>query len=261
MCKTKYKKVCFLAVNNFNDLIAINKYAKLYLNEILHAIEFLDQSTIQCVLKYISNCKYPFNNTEFYPFYLLIETAGSNEKRNNEKMDDFLNFLFEKKLINNGVIALDGEQELNLWNIRENAAVAAVSHGYVYKYDISLPLHHMYQIVEDMRIKLNKIATKDDDLNVIGYGHLGDGNLHLNILTKTYNDQIFHNIEPYIFEKVSSLKGSISAEHGIGHSKRQYLYLAKGQHEIQMMKQIKNLFDPNHILNPYKVLPDNIDEK
>ena len=89
------------------------------------------------------------------------------------------------------------------------------------------------------------------ELKILGFGHIGDGNLHVNIIAsqnKTIN-------EGDLFKKIAGLKGSISAEHGVGLEKGKYLYLQKSPPILGLYKQIKQVFDPNGIMNPYKVLP------
>jgi FAD/FMN-containing dehydrogenase len=88
-----------------------------------------------------------------------------------------------------------------------------------------------------------------------GYGHLGDGNIHLNVTTEDYDKNVTNMIEPYVYEWVSNQKGSVSAEHGLGFKKRDFISYSKSTAAIAMMKQLKQIIDPNNILNPYKVLP------
>ena len=109
----------------------------------------------------------------------------------------------------------------------------------------------------------------DKALRCVGYGHVGDSNLHLvsihlrekylkvykNVTTAEYSEEVNNLIEPFIYEWVASKRGSISAEHGIGFKKTNYLHFSKSNEAIDQMKLLKNLFDPNNILNPYKVLP------
>ena len=84
---------------------------------------------------------------------------------------------------------------------------------------------------------------------------LGDGNIHLNITTTEYDPKITAAIEPYVFEYIRKFRGSVSAEHGLGFKKPNFMSYSKSPESIAVMKQIKKLFDPNGILNPYKVLP------
>jgi D-2-hydroxyglutarate dehydrogenase len=86
--------------------------------------------------------------------------------------------------------------------------------GAVYKYDLSMPVAEMYSLVEETRQRLAGLLVE-----VVGYGHLGDGNLHLNISTKHYDDNILKQIEPFVYEWTAARRGSISAEHGLGQMK------------------------------------------
>jgi len=110
-----------------------------------------------------------------------------------------------------------------------------------------------------MRERLDADATFEpgnkDLTNVVGYGHLGDGNLHLNVTTREFDPDVFSQIEPYIFERVSSMKGSISAEHGVGRAKAEYLHMSKSENTVQLMRAMKQLLDPNGVMNPYKMFP------
>lgn len=83
----------------------------------------------------------------------------------------------------------------------------------------------------------------------------GDGNIHLNVTVHEFTQEVYRLIEPYIFEETSKLKGSVSAEHGIGFKKPKFLGYSKTKEAIALMKQMKEMMDPNGILNPYKVLP------
>lgn len=83
----------------------------------------------------------------------------------------------------------------------------------------------------------------------------GDGNLHLNICSPEFSEELLAQIEPYVFEWVGERGGSISAEHGIGFKKTKFLHFSKSEATIRNMRQIKQLMDPLGILNPYKVLP------
>lgn len=84
---------------------------------------------------------------------------------------------------------------------------------------------------------------------------LGDGNIHFTVTTKDFTQKILEAIEPFVYEYTSKLKGSVSAEHGMGFRKPKYMSFSKSQGAIKLMKDLKKMMDPNCILNPYKVLP------
>lgn len=82
---------------------------------------------------------------------------------------------------------------------------------------------------------------------------IGDSNLHFNVQSEKYDKELHKLIEPYVYDYTSELRGSVSAEHGIGFLKSKYLPLSKSPEALLLMKSIKKLMDPNGILNPYKV--------
>lgn len=94
----------------------------------------------------------------------------------------------------------------------------------------------------------------------MGYGHIGDSNLHLNISSPKFDPEVYSLIEPYVYEYTSKQRGSVSAEHGIGVMKPHVLHCSKSHAAIQLMKNVKKAMDPNGILNPYKVRPLSIIE-
>lgn len=220
--------------------------AKQNLGEILSAVEFMDRQSLDMVFSQQDWSKDPLDNE--YPYYVLIETSGSREDHDMEKLEGYLEKVMEDGTVVDGTVAQDRAQARKLFLLREDITTALTSRGYVYKYDVSVPFDRYYELVQVMRERLT-----DHDAVVVGFGHLGDSNLHLNVSTKENNPQVFELIEPFIFQWTAQHGGSISAEHGIGLHKPEYLHLSKSPAAIEKMKQIKSLFDPNGILNPYKL--------
>ncbi|CAA6658929.1 unnamed protein product [Spirodela intermedia] len=212
--------------------------ARRALGEIISAFEFMDCHSMEMVLKYLEGVRNPFSSS-MYDFYVLIETTGSDEASDKSKLEAFLGRSMENGIIDDGVIAQDMSQTMSFWRMREGITEALVKAGAVYKYDLSIPVDKLYDIV-------------------LGYGHLGDSNLHLNISTATYDEDIFAKIEPFVYEWTAKNKGSISAEHGLGLMKADKIYYSKTPEAVNLMASIKRLLDPKGILNPYKVLPPSL---
>ena len=135
--------------------------------------------------------------------------------------------------------------------------------GATYKYDLSLPTEEMYDLVDETRARLVRAASvavsKSSvirDARVLGYGHLGDGNLHLNVSSPAgYDAALERVLEPFVYEWTAARRGSVSAEHGVGAMKPGELRHSKPPEAVALMRGIKRLMDPKGILNPYKVLP------
>lgn len=247
-CPTLPKAVSvgFFGVKNFDNILKLYKNAKSALGEILSAFEMADNFSITST---VNNLKLS-NPIADYPFYVLVETHGSDEAHDNEKLSRFLTDSMESGLILDGTVTSETVKMRNIWNIRESIAEATLVDGYAFKYDVSLPLKNYYDLVLLLREKFKNRA------GVYGYGHVGDGNIHINVTVPKYSKEFKAMLEPFIFEEVAKLRGSISAEHGIGFRKSQYLHFSKDESAIQLMRTIKDSMDPNGILNPYKVLPD-----
>ncbi|CAI5946499.1 unnamed protein product [Closterium sp. NIES-64] len=216
------------------------------------------------VLKHNEGTRDPLPDGE-YPFYVLIETSGSNPDHDRTKLDAFLEGVMEAGAVEDGTVAHDSTQAAAIWHLREGVAEALQRAGAVYKYDLSVPVSQLYGLVDEMRSRLEGSAAQ-----VVGYGHLGDGNLHLNISAPTYDDKLLERIEPFVYEWVAGRQGSVSAEHGLGLMKANAIHYSKDPQaplalthrvcrvhgmQVAVMKRVKALFDPNGILNPYKLLP------
>lgn len=243
--------VAFLSCNDYMSCQKLLLAARRSLGEIISAFEFMDRQCIDLAMTHLEGVHNPLPNLP-YKFYVLIETTGSDESYDKAKLEAFLLRSMEDGLVTDGVIAQDISQASNFWRIREGISEASVKVGAVYKYDLSIPVEKLYDIVEEMRSRVGDMAE------VLGYGHLGDGNLHLNILSSKYSDNILAQIEPFVYEWTAGHRGSISAEHGLGLMKAEKIHYSKSPEAVQLMASIKKLIDPNSILNPYKVLPRSV---
>lgn len=152
-------------------------------------------------------------------------------------------------LVVDGTLAQDGSQMAALWRVREGITEALGKAGAVYKYDISLPLPKLYDLFTETRSRLAPFGA-----TTVAFGHIGDGNVHLNVSTPTFEPEVLAALEPWVFEWTSKQRGSISAEHGVGVMKPPYLHLAKPPAALELMRKFKNVMDPHGILNPNKVL-------
>ncbi|CAF0971661.1 unnamed protein product [Adineta steineri] len=244
----------FFACSSFEQILSTMRLARKICGETLSAIEFLDESTYNLSLKYLQRTNKPIESNKFY---ILIETMSSTDEQAKATLEKLATTALEKEFITDGTLAQDLTQYKDIWAIRERVSDALVADGYVFKYDFSLPTSRMYKLVEETEERMKQFSNVG---NVTGFGHLGDQNLHLNVTVKDgYSDDIKQALEPWLYEWVAKEHGSVSAEHGLGLHKSKYLELNKGNHSLELMKQMKNMFDPKCILNPYKVLPYKID--
>lgn len=247
--------LAFLGIRSFDDVHKTYLKAKEMLGEILSAFEFLDS---ECMKTVKDNLKLNNPIKMDYPFYVLVETSGSNEEHDSDKLTTFLETIMSEEIVTDGMLATEPSKIHEVWKVRESIAEALLGDGEgCFKYDISLPLHSMYNIVDTMRERFGDRVNR-----VVGYGHFGDGNLHMNLVAPTYDRELLTTIEPIIFEYTEKNGGSISAEHGVGFKKRSFIHHSRKPEAIVLMRNLKNMMDPKGILNPYKMLPpEDIDSK
>ncbi|MCO7513151.1 FAD-binding oxidoreductase [Pseudomonas guariconensis] len=187
------------------------------------------------------------------PFYALLEFEASTEQVANEALATFEHCV-EQGWVLDGVMSQSETQLKNLWKLREYIS-ETISHWTPYKNDISVTVSKVPAFLRDIDAI---VGEHYPDFEVVWYGHIGDGNLHLNILKPDdmARDEFFARcatVNKWVFEIVERYNGSISAEHGVGMTKRDYLGYSRSPAEIACMKAIKAVFDPNGIMNPGKI--------
>ncbi|RMZ87257.1 hypothetical protein DV736_g5517, partial [Chaetothyriales sp. CBS 134916] len=253
--RSKAINVAYFGLSSFDHVQRAFKEAKKQLGEILSAFELMDGKSQDLVYQ-ITGHKRPLDGN--YPFYCVVETCGSNTEHDSEKLEQFLEHVLSEEIVSDGVLAENETQLKELWSWREGITEAIGHLGATYKYDVSIPISELYQLVEDCqtRMEMKGLLGPDDEskpvITVLGFGHMGDGNLHLNIVVRRYSKEVEQALEPWVYEWIQQRKGSISAEHGLGIAKRKFISYSKDDTMVKLMQQIKNLYDPNGIMNPYK---------
>ncbi|OJD26486.1 hypothetical protein ACJ73_02126 [Blastomyces percursus] len=254
--RPKAINVAFFGIESYEQALKAFLEAKGHLSEILSAFELMDGRSQDMVHK-VTGLKKPLDGS--YPFYCLVETSGSNGEHDNEKLEAFLEHVMGESIVADGVLAQDETQAQTLWRWREGITEALSHLGGTYKYDVSIPLAELYQLVDDTRDRLTEAGLVGDDESypvreVLGYGHMGDSNLHLNVAVRQYSKDVEKMIEPWVYEWIAKRKGSISAEHGLGIAKKEFIGYSKSETMMKLMAQLKKLYDPNGIMNPYKYM-------
>jgi FAD/FMN-containing dehydrogenase len=260
--RPKAVNVAYFGLESYDQVRQAYKEAKGHLSEILSAFELMDGRS-QKLVQESTGSKYPLEGE--YPFYCLVETSGSNAEHDMEKLEGFLEHIMGEGIVADGVLAQDETQFQSIWRWREGITEALSHLGGTYKYDVSIPLPELYQLVEDCRERLTKMGFVGDDDSfpvraVVGYGHMGDSNLHLNISVRQYNKEVEKAIEPWVYEWIQKRNGSISAEHGLGLAKKEFIGYSQNDTMLKLMKQLKTLYDPVSLahFNPSSEVTNNL---
>lgn len=187
------------------------------------------------------------------PWHVLIELADSLPHQ--DLADILAEFLYEHGF-ENAVLARSEAERIDLWTLRENISASQRKLGASIKHDIALPIKHVAEFVEYCA---EALKTAYPDIQIVVFGHLGDGSLHYNtFLPHILSNDVYQyedSINTIVYNHVIRLKGTIAAEHGIGQVKNQWLPQVRTEAEINLMRAIKARLDPHNILNPGKLLP------
>ena len=250
MPKPRNLQVAIMACDSFSKIPQILNQASLA-GASITAFEFFTQVAHRIVLQHLPGARTPFQDMS--PFYVLLEIEQPGAE---PEMETLLERLFAAGLINDASIAANSTQFKEFWGLRENITESLAAHGQVRKNDISLAIDKLDGFVRSLEALL---ATKNPkDMDLVLFGHIGDGNLHINYVSpKSRDSKDFHAaarvIEEDIFKLLSEFKGSISAEHGIGLTKKKDLHFTRSAEEIAWMKKTKKMWDAKGILNPGKI--------
>ena len=221
----------------------------------LTAFEFWAHRAQEFAVRYMPNTRDPF--IDAHPWYVLIELShGGAGARAVGMLESLLTIGHAQGLVRDAALARALQQAQDFWRLRDAFSEAQKGAGGSIKHDISVPIARIPEFLARAAEVVEKIAPGP---RPVPFGHFGDGNLHYNVSQPEGADKaqylaLWEPMSDAIFELVSELGGSISAEHGIGQMKRDALRLHKTPVEIDMMRAIKQALDPKGILNPGKLL-------
>ena len=240
------QSVMVLGVEQFGDILTV--LSRFQADVSLSAFEFFSELALTKVLAH-RQLRRPL--AAVAPFYALLEF----DQGEIEQATAAFEACVAQGLVNDGVLSQSEAQARDLWQLREGISESIAPFS-PYKNDISVKVSQVPQFLVEVEAV---VGDSYPDLEVCWYGHIGDGNLHLNILKPDDLDasafyERCHRISPRIFEVVERHSGSISAEHGVGLLKRDFLGYSRTPVERQLMRQLKAVFDPNQVLNPGKLL-------
>ncbi|MFY0988852.1 FAD-binding oxidoreductase [Halomonas sp. C05BenzN] len=186
------------------------------------------------------------------PFYVILESLGTDPESHGALFSRALASALDAALIGDAVIAHSEAQRQGIWAIREDIEGLIQALAPLFTFDVSLPIPEMAGYVDALE---QALARERPGARMVTFGHLGDGNLHISIGAGDAGAGTRRAVERLVYAPLADLGGSISAEHGIGLEKRDYLKLSRTPEEIALMRTLKQALDPLELLNRHKVLP------
>lgn len=244
------RQTVWLAVASAESAIDLFAGFRSHFGDLISSFELIHSNGVELAVEHLEGCRRPVSGR--HPFHLLIELAWALPTGLREQTETFLAQLFEDGLCQDGTIAESETQRLNMWRIREGQSEAARKIGVVVRNDVAVSIERLPGLLHAME---QWTKAQDSDILFVPFGHIGDGNLHCNCLV---SPDVVEEIEPRLLEalydEVTKLRGSISAEHGIGRLKSQSMAKRKSEVELRLARSIKRLLDPSSILNPGVIL-------
>lgn len=245
------KETAFVSLENPEKAGELLALAQSKGHSSLTAFELISDAPIQRVKKNLPDIPVPpFDDS---PWKVLMELSFDSAPETS-LMETILEEAFENGLIVDALIAQSQKQQKEFWHIRESIPLADRTEGGSIHSDVSLPISKIPEFLEETS---KKIMAAFPWIGESVYGHLGDGNIHYNFVsssdpTLTYKHE--EEIREILYSQVFAYNGSISAEHGIGQLKLDHNYRFKEPLELEMMKKIKDAFDPKGLFNPGKLI-------
>ena len=185
-------------------------------------------------------------------YYVIVEATGQDPERDGELFARVLGDALEQEIASDAVIAASKAQAAAIWKIREDVEGTFTLLAPMIPFDVSLPIRCMDKYIADLSAAVEAEWQGEAKMSVLG--HLGDGNLHVVLAPRPWDDTSKQRAEALVYGPLKAIGGSVSAEHGIGIEKRHWLPSSRSAEEIALMRQIKAALDPLNLLNPGKVV-------
>lgn len=216
------------------------------------ALEFMERDAIDWTLKFVDGLNVKVNDN--IQAHLLIEVDGNYPEILMQEAEQILKVVEQFEI--DEVLFADTEEQKNaLWKLRRSVAEAVKANSIYKEEDTVVPRYELPKLLKGIKEIGSKYGFKS-----VCYGHAGDGNLHVNIIKGEMSNDNWETQVPQgireIFELTVSLKGTLSGEHGIGLVQKNYMGIAFSKVHLELMERIKAIFDPNNVLNPGKIFPD-----
>jgi FAD/FMN-containing dehydrogenase len=245
--KPRSVATAFCGLVKFDNVVAFLGRARAELGETLAAFEVMWPEFYRIAVEEAGR-RPPL--PPVFACYVLIEMMGADPARDPERFAAFMEQSLEDGLIADAIVAGSEAQRGELWHIRDASSEFTRVEGLAAGFDVSVPVGDIGSFVEDV---VARLAAAFPDLRPAIFGHLADGNIHVEI-RRIADEPARHEIEEIVYGATRDWGGSVSAEHGIGLLKTPYLAYSRTPEEIALMHKLKAALDPDNLLNPGKVL-------
>jgi len=236
----------WLTVPSAEQALALFSTFRSQFGDVISSFELLHSNGVELAIRHLENCRRPVSDPQ--DWHVLIEFAWTFENGLRERVEGFIENLFETGGCKDGTIAENESQRLNMWRIREGQSEAARNQGVIIRNDVSVSIEKIPALLDSME---KWTAAQPVEILSMPFGHLGDGNIHYNCLVSQDDvDWAEPRLLEALYDEVQRRGGSISAEHGLGRLKSRSVQKRKSACEWQLAESLKKTLDPKYTLNP-----------
>jgi FAD/FMN-containing dehydrogenase len=255
--KPRQRAVAFAKANSIESVLDLLAQARAELGDRLGAFELMSRGQIEVIAENVPDVTIPFAlDTPWYVLIEIVDTLASSDL--GSALEQLLASAYESELVVDALVAASETQAATFWKVRHSVSEGSKRAGYVISHDSAVPLEHQATFVTRVEARIKALRP---DARVVMHGHVGDGNIHiLAIIPGVAADQIdalqptVRAVNAIVDEETSALRGTISAEHGIGIANRGRMAKVTSEVEMTLLRGVKELLDPHNIMNPGKVL-------
>ncbi|QAA92651.1 FAD-binding oxidoreductase [Pollutimonas thiosulfatoxidans] len=245
----------YVSLPTLQSVISLLSLSRMKTGDQLTAFEFMPRFGVDIAVRNIHDIRDPLPGEA--DWYVLMELSSSvNDGHLDIMLETLLEDALEAGLIIDAAVASNDSQRAAMWRVREALVEAQKFEGASIKFDVSVPVMSIPEFIPEASQACLEVLPS---VRPLAFGHCGDGNVHFNLAAPVDDDGRFGNWTPVfntvVFDIVEKYRGSISAEHGIGLTKREALGVYKSDIELDVMRAIKAALDPLNTLNPDKVIP------
>ncbi len=242
----KSQNTALLAVKDFQSVSALLRWLDAQTAGTLSSFEVMWPEFYEFITREESVHRQPLPHGS--GMYVLVETLGSDPEADAQRFEEVLGGAMERGLVEDAVLTRSQAERNALWEIRDDV-LEFFKLGPIIPFDVSVTLDKMEAFVTDIRTGM---ASQPDPVCIV-FGHLGDANLHVILGCSDAEKFDYDALQEHLYNTVEQYQGSVSAEHGVGLSKREQLSRSRSDAELALMMNLKKMLDPQNILNPNKI--------